>query len=377
MRAGERPRRWRRPAAYEGMPHTAASGLRAARPREGTGGGLGRCCRVGRYRAGDGYAGAWSCDPPAVTLRSMHDGRLSSRSDSRICGTDPEVSRDGHTPQSAARSRGARADRDASFDWVAGLTASAAEREEVIADLYALLLRGARFELARRRESLGHIARSEQADLATQAADDALVAILAKLDTFRGTSRFTTWAYKFVILEAGVKARRRAWHGREVTLDDEGWATIADAGSSAHEALEHAELIGAIRDAMSTSLTTRQREVFSALALNGVPIDVLAERLGTTRGALYTTLHGARHRLRRTLADAGLPIDAGTVGPERHVLAALPTDDALRGDGRGAYRQTCGRVARTTGGDEVTWPAWPSMVSGGSAGPVPGRHRAA
>jgi RNA polymerase sigma-70 factor (ECF subfamily) len=253
------------------------------------------------------------------------------------------VWRNGHQPESAAPGLGARAGRGESFDWVIGLTA-AADREEVIADLYALLLRGARFELARRRDSLGHIGRSEEADLATQAADDALVAILAKLDTFRGASRFTTWAYKFVLLEAGVKARRRAWHGREVTLDDEAWATIADAGSSAHEVLEHAELMRAIRDAMSTSLTSRQREVFSALALNSVPIDVLAERLGTTRGALYTILHGARRRLRRTLADAGLPIDAGTVGPDRHALAARPTDDALEATAEARAPQTCGPV---------------------------------
>jgi RNA polymerase sigma-70 factor (ECF subfamily) len=239
-----------------------------------------------------------------------------------------------------------RAERNESFDWVMALSGSTADREEVIADLYALLLRGARFELARRRASLGHIGRSEEDDLATQAAGDALVAILAKLDTFRGASRFTTWAYKFVLLEAGVKARRRAWHGREVTLDDEAWATIADAGSSAHEVLEHAELMRAIRDAMFTSLTSRQREVFSALALNSVPIDVLAERLSTTRGALYTTLHGARRQLRRTLADAGLPIDAGTVGPDRRdVLAAKAHRRCARGDGKARAAQTCCPVA--------------------------------
>ena len=302
----------------------------------------------------------------------MHNGRSASRSDGGICAKGPEVWRDGHKPESAARSLGVRAVRDESFDWVVGLTGSATDREEVIADLYALLLRGARFELARRRDSLGHIGRSEEADLATQAADDALVAILAKLDTFRGASRFTTWAYKFVLFEAGVKARRKAWHGREVTLDDEAWNTIADAGSSAQEVLEHAELMRAIRDAMSTSLTPRQREVFAALALNGVPIDVLAERLGTTRGALYTTLHGARRQLRRTLADAGLPIDAGTVAPDRRdELAARPTDDALAATAEAARAAQImwPRSGQTTRGGELTWPTWPSMVSGGSAGP--------
>ena len=63
-------------------------------------------------------------------------------------------------------------------------------------------------------------------DLAMQAADDALMAITSKLYTFRGDSRFTTWAYKFALLEPGVKLRRRAWQGREVPLESEGWARL-------------------------------------------------------------------------------------------------------------------------------------------------------
>jgi RNA polymerase sigma-70 factor (ECF subfamily) len=195
-----------------------------------------------------------------------------------------------------------------SADWLRALRATGAEREAAIAELHALLLRGARFELNRRRGSLSHVAAREIDDLAMQAADDALVAILAKLDQFRGTSRFTTWAYKFVLLEAGVKARRRAWQGREITLDDAAWPSVADHGHSAQERLEEAELLDAIRDAVRDALTDRQREVFTALALNGVPIDVLAERLGTTRGALYKTLHDARRKLRAALAAAGHPL---------------------------------------------------------------------
>jgi RNA polymerase sigma-70 factor (ECF subfamily) len=139
-------------------------------------------------------------------------------------------------------------------------------------------------------------------DIATQAANDALVAVLAKLDDYRGASRFTTWAYKFVLLEAGVRLRRRAWQGREVVLDSADWDAFADTtGTSAHEAVEQAELIAALHRAVDTVLTPHQRRVFVALALNDVPIDVLAERLATTRGALYKTLHEARKRLRAEL----------------------------------------------------------------------------
>ena len=195
-------------------------------------------------------------------------------------------------------------------DWVSALRGPSPTRDEAVAELHALLLRGARFELHRRRASLRHVAHAEVDDLAVQAADDALVAILAKLDTFRGASRFTTWAYKFVLFEAGVKARRRAWHGREIALDEDAWPGVRDAGPTAQQVLEDAETLAAIRDAVRSSLTAHQREVFCALALNGVPIDVLAERLGTTRGALYKSLHDAGRKLRVALADAGLEVDA-------------------------------------------------------------------
>ena len=139
-----------------------------------------------------------------------------------------------------------------------------------------------------------------------QAADDALMAVLAKLDHYRGESRFTTWAYKFALLEAGVKLRRRAWQDREVVLEPENWPSLADRRSSAQEDLEQVEVLRALRRAVDTELTPRQRQVFVALALNEVPIDVLAERLDTNRNALYKTLHDARRKLRRNLADAGL-----------------------------------------------------------------------
>jgi RNA polymerase sigma-70 factor (ECF subfamily) len=195
-------------------------------------------------------------------------------------------------------------DRD-SEAWVAALRGPRAVRDDAVADLHALLLRGARFELDRRRAALGGLRHGELDDLATQAADDALVAILAKLDSFRGASRFTTWAYKFVLLEAGVKARRRTWQGREVSIEPDAWDAVRDAGPTAHEVLEETETLHAIRDAMRTALTPHQREVFVALALNGVPIDVLAERRGTTRGALYKTLHDARRKLRATIEGGG------------------------------------------------------------------------
>jgi len=187
--------------------------------------------------------------------------------------------------------------------WLRRLRSPGAEGQRAVADLHALLLRACHHELARRRSSLVHLGRGELDDLAMQAADDALLAVLAKLDTFRGASRFTTWAYKFALLEAGVKARRRVWHGREIILDEDHWPAIESTAQSAQDAAETGELLLAIRDAVRTELTDHQREVFTALALQEVPIDVLAERRSTTRGALYKTLHDARRRLRAAVAD--------------------------------------------------------------------------
>jgi RNA polymerase sigma-70 factor, ECF subfamily len=189
---------------------------------------------------------------------------------------------------------------------VEALRPGAPGHDEAVRELHALLLRAARFEVSRRRGALSHVRGEELEDIAMQAADDALMAVLAKLDDYRGDSRFSTWAYKFALLEAGVRLRRRAWQEREVVLAGESWPAMVDQRPDVHDALESRETLDALRAAMAETLTTHQREVFVALALNGVPIDVLAERLGTTRGALYKTLHDARRKLRRELAAAGL-----------------------------------------------------------------------
>jgi len=190
--------------------------------------------------------------------------------------------------------------------WLTALRGKGRERDEAVSRLHGLLLKGARFELGRRRAALSFVRGEELEDLAVQAANDALVAVLAKLDEFRGASRFTTWAYKFALLEAGVRLRRRAWQDREVVLESETWEAFSDGLESPGQRMERAEVIEALRTAMADVLTPHQRRVFSALALNEVPVDVLAERLDTTRGALYKTLHDARRKLRGELSAAGL-----------------------------------------------------------------------
>jgi RNA polymerase sigma-70 factor, ECF subfamily len=212
-------------------------------------------------------------------------------------------------PISAAASEPERAQSD-SRAWLRALRSEGAERDEAVTRLHELLLRAARFEVSRRRAALAHVRGEELHDIAMQAADDALVAVLAKLDDYRGASRFTTWAYKFALLEAGVRLRRRAWQERELVLEPEVWPLMADAGQSPQHQAEANELVLAITDSIDCCLTEHQREVLVALTLNGVPLDVLSERLNTTRGALYKTLHDARRKLRAELATRGFALDS-------------------------------------------------------------------
>ena len=187
--------------------------------------------------------------------------------------------------------------------WVRSLHGEGRVRDEAVARLQALLLRAAAFEVGRRRPMLPHLRGGDLDDIANEAADDALVSVLRRLDEYRGDSRFTTWVYKFALLEAAVKLRKRAWQGREVPLEPESWAGLASTGLEPGEELEQRELVASLQQAVAELLSPHQRTVFVALALNGVPIDVLAERLGTTRGALYKTLHDARRKLRDHLEE--------------------------------------------------------------------------
>jgi RNA polymerase sigma-70 factor (ECF subfamily) len=198
-----------------------------------------------------------------------------------------------------------------SLAWLRALSATGSEREGAADRLHALLVQAARFEVARRQKVGGPGSDANHVDdLAVHAADDALVAIMRKLHTYRGDGRFTTWAYKFVLLEAAATVRRLQWHDQEITLDARGWERVIDDRRASPDVQAEAfELIGAVRDAIAEVLTDHQRAVLVALALNDVPIDALAERRATTRGALYKTLHDARRKLRTRLAEDGLAID--------------------------------------------------------------------
>ena len=192
-----------------------------------------------------------------------------------------------------------------SAEWLRGLRADGPEREQTVERLHALLLRVARGEAARRRGTLPDRALDDVDDLCVQAASDALMAILDKLNTYRGAARFTTWAYKFAIYETSSRLRRHAWRQQKVEMDDTIWDRLPDAAPPPLQRLERDQLMVALDRAVREQLTDRQRMIFRSVTVHDVPIDVLAERLASTRGAIYKTLHDARRKLRQALIEAG------------------------------------------------------------------------
>ena len=195
---------------------------------------------------------------------------------------------------------------DASAEWLSALNGTGAAREAGLARLHGLLVRVAVRELGR-REAGTWISGRELEDMAHQAADDAMLAILGKLGTFRGESRFTTWAYRFVVLEVSSKLGRHYWRQHPAEhLEAEDWDRLPDRlGAGPGEDAEHAELVKAVRQAVEEALTEHQRRLFVAVVLNEVPLDALVARLGTNRNAVYKAVFDARRKIRGFLVANG------------------------------------------------------------------------
>ncbi len=219
---------------------------------------------------------------------------------------------------------------DEDIDWVADLSGDGPGHVAALRELHALMLRACGHQVWRMRDALPDTSPEAVEVVVNQAADEAMTVLLGKLQTFEGRSRFTTWAFKFAILQTATEVRRLQWQHREVRLrdlDDRPASVGDDPGLRA----EGAALADAVADAMRRVLTPYQRRIAVALLVDAVPIDVLAERLGTTRGALYKTLHDVRVRLRRELMARGYLAAAqkDSVPP----ATSDPRDDSARTSG--------------------------------------------
>ncbi|MDX3097864.1 sigma-70 family RNA polymerase sigma factor [Streptomyces sp. ME01-24h] len=176
--------------------------------------------------------------------------------------------------------------------------------EQACTRLHELLVRIAMDEVFRRGPRY-RITGPELNDLAHQAAADALMRITDKIEQFRGDARFTTWAFRFVVLEVSNALSRHFRRVSNTRFDFDEWAQVPDrSGTDPVSHWQARELVEAARDAVETALTARQRQVFTAV-VNGVPLEKLASELETNRNALYKTMFDARRKLRARLMAGG------------------------------------------------------------------------
>lgn len=203
--------------------------------------------------------------------------------------------------------------------WLHDLTADSATREQAIDDLRSRLKRGIYYYLSRERSDLADLAPEEIQQMADDFAQDATLRVLASLDSFRGDSQFTTWATK-VAVRIAISEMRRARY-KDFSLDaltlngdlQASASAVADINSAPPDrpeaVMEKQDVLQKINEAFSDVLTNRQRAALEAVILEGVPMEVVADRMGTNRNALYKLVHDARRKLRAHLESQGLSME--------------------------------------------------------------------
>lgn len=188
-------------------------------------------------------------------------------------------------------------------EWLVGLRGP--ERDRVIGDLRAVIVRGLKVTFAERVRGLD--------ETAEDLAQDALIRILNNLDSFRGESRFTTWAQRITVRVAYTELRRRRW--RDVSLQEvierhegsgRGLGALTDRGSSPERETERKMMVETLQRFIAEELTERQREAMVAVMYEGMPLEEAAQRIDTNRNALYKLLYDARKKLKKRIEAEGL-----------------------------------------------------------------------
>ena len=200
-------------------------------------------------------------------------------------------------------------------EWLQELTESGSIQDAAIVDLRELLLRAALYFFSRNLGDFQGLGGDEILQRAEDCAQDALIAVLDHLNDFRGDSKFTTWAYKFAINIAMVKARGERW--KRVSLDelatDDGISLnkllqdISDVIPPEQSALQ-SEVKRIIQDVISNDLTGKQRQVLVLTLIHEVPLDEVVRYVGSNRNAVYKLLHDARRKLKSNLAAHGFDV---------------------------------------------------------------------
>ncbi|RMF82343.1 MAG: sigma-70 family RNA polymerase sigma factor [Chloroflexi bacterium] len=201
--------------------------------------------------------------------------------------------------------------------WLEELTGPPEVQDAALDALRTRLQRGIFYYLSRERSDLMNLSMQEINQMAEDLAQDATLRVMENLDSFRGDSRFTTWATKIAVRVAISDLRRARY--KDFSLDDmtaEGEMLPVSSNTTTNSttpnpenAAERQDVMAKIQQALDEALTERQHRALVAVALNGVPMDIVAEQMGTNRNALYKLIHDARRKLRSHLEAQGISVD--------------------------------------------------------------------
>ncbi len=201
--------------------------------------------------------------------------------------------------------------------WLVDLRETGDVQAAAIEDLRQRLQRGIFFYLSRERSDLTNLSIQDLTQMAEDLAQDATLRVMDNLASFRGDSRFTTWATKIAVRVAISDLRRARYKDfrlDDLTADDEVLpvslnTTLNSTPAGPESATERSDVLEKIGDSLREALTDRQYQALEAVALQGVPLEIVAERMSTNRNALYKLLHDARRKLRSHLEAQGLNMD--------------------------------------------------------------------
>lgn len=200
-------------------------------------------------------------------------------------------------------------------EWLADLRADDQAQTEAIEDLRQRLKRSIHYYLSQDRSDLRNLSSQELDQMSEDLAQDATLRIIDNIDNFRGESQFTTWANRIAIRLAISDLRRARYKDfslENLTADGEilpSNSSTTTGAPSPETAVEREDVLARINLALEESLTERQRQALVAVAIEGVPMDIVAEQLGSNRNALYKLVHDARRKLRAHLESQGLTMD--------------------------------------------------------------------
>lgn len=198
-------------------------------------------------------------------------------------------------------------DKRTNEEWLADLRAGGDRQAQALDDLRAIILRGLPYAIAGRLDPNS----PESEALTEEVAQETLVNVLKHLDTFEGRSQFTTWVHKIAVRAALTELRRARWREvplPEMTMDDgmdASYRELPDSAASPEVQMTRKDMMSRIQRIVMEELTDKQRQALTA-AMEGFPLEEIAQRMKTNRNALYKMMHDARLRLKKRMEMEGL-----------------------------------------------------------------------